>query len=657
MTEAWPSSERRAARILAALVLAAGTWLAFGSVRANDFVAYDDNTYITSNPKVLDGITWDGVRWAATTAAASNWHPMTWLSHMLDVEVFGPDPGAHHLVSLALHLATGLVLLAFLLRTTGALVPAFVASALFLWHPLRVESVAWAAERKDVLSGLFFALTLLAYAGWARSPTLGRYLLSLFVFALGLLAKPMLVSVPIVLLLVDFWPLGRIREGRGLRVRLVEKVPFALLALASSAVTIVVQRAGGAVVRASEVPPSLRVGNALRSLGVYILQFFWPTKLACFYPHPLVTGAAVWGPATAVLGGFAIATLVAVRLRRRAPFLLAGLGWMLVMSLPVLGLLQVGRQAHADRYTYLPGIGLALALSYGAWAAAKARPRTAPALSLCAAVFLGALVAGSARQVRVWKSSESLFAHAIEVTEGNHLAEGNLGYVLLERGELEAAREHLERSLAILPGDANVLLNLSTVDLRLGRLEEARRNLERLAAATPGDWRVHSGLAELAFRSGDPETAAARYRDALRLGSSSSQDLVNLGMAELALGHREEARLAFERAAPTNLDGIFGLGVLAQAEGDLPAAVANFRRCVEQRPDFTDAWLGLGDALAALGERGLALDARARAAALASDWDRAIRLEEAALELLPPDHEGEARARLAAWREAARPGG
>jgi len=603
-------TERRRRRLLA-LLLAAGTLGAYAHVLGHGFVDYDDDTYVTANEVVRSGLTLDGLRWAATTGHGSNWHPVTWLSHMLDAQLFGTAPAGHHATSVLLHLAAGLLFFLFLLRAAERTWPAFPAAALFLWHPLRVESVAWVAERKDVLSGVFFVLTLLAWRRWTRAPTTGGYALAALLLALGLMAKPMLVTTPFVLLLLDAWPLER-RFGDGAwRRRVLEKLPLLLLAAASAVVTTLVQDAGGSVVSAGELPALVRLENAFASAGVYLRQTFLPTGLACFYPHAAATSEE---PERALLLPALVALLVlaglvswAWRGRRERPFALVGLLWFLGMLVPVSGIVQTGLQAHADRYTYLPSLGLAVVLAYGAADLVVRMPILARGAAPVCALALSLLLVASARQVGFWRDSFALFGHALDVTRGNHLAHANLGYAHLRAGDAQRAAEELAASLELLEFDPGVLLNHATALLALERFEEARRVLRRLSAATPRDWRLHSKLGELAFRTGDAEGARRAFAEAVRLGSRYVPDHVNLGMAHLTLGEVGAAEGAFRRGLALDAraaDPFYGLGAVALARRDFAAARACFAAALERSPDHADARAGLRDA-----ERGLSTGA------------------------------------------------
>ena len=585
-----PVSRSHLARL--ALVLALGTVLAYASVRSNAFVNYDDDVYVTANPQVLRGWTRAGLSWAMTTSDAGNWHPITWMSHMLDIELFGPAAGGHHATSLALHALNGALLFVFLALATRRIWPAFLAAALFAWHPLRVESVAWVAERKDVLSGLFFLATLCAYAKWRSSRGVRVYALLAIALALGLMSKPMLVTVPFLLLLLDHWPLGR----QTARASVGDKVPLLALVIVSSIVTVIVQSAGGAVVELEGLTPWLRVENALGSIGVYLRQAVWPTGLACFYPH---ARAVADDPARALLVPAAIGAALLIALsawalvaRKRRPYLFVGWFWFVGMLVPVIGLMQVGSQAHADRYTYLPMIGLAIAAAFGLADVVRARPRIRVPVALASALVLGLLLALTSRQVSVWKDDRTLYGHALRVTDDNHLAHANLGWTLMQAGELERAAEHLVESVRINPADLAPRLNLGNAQLRLGRLDEARATLEALVLVSPNDARVHSSLGEATFRAGDLPAAALAFGTAVRLRPDHVPDRVNLGLVFVGLNRSADAIASFKVAseiAPEDPDPHFGLSQAALVAEDFASARTHALRALELAPAHADA--------------------------------------------------------------------
>src|SRR6202171_2658649 len=430
-------------------VLVALVWSVFGQTVRFGFVNYDDPLYILQNPNVRSGLSWHGVAWAFTHIHSQNWHPLTSISHMLDCQLFGLNAGAHHFVNVLLHTIATVVLFFALNKMTASRWRSAFATALFAIHPLRVESVAWIAERKDVLSGVFFAGTLAAYACYVRQPTKRRYLLALLLFAFGLMSKPMLVTLPIILVLLDYWPLQRFNETpQAFRRLLIEKIPFVLLSAASCVATLVVQNL--ALGTTANLPLRWRITNALVSYAEYLRQFIWPVGLSPFYVHP-ENRLPGWEIVLACTLLLAISAL-AIQQRRKRPYLIVGWLWYLVMLLPVIGIIQVGLQGHADRYTYLPQIGLCLAIT---WTVGDllGQKRARFLVSLAAAGLIVALAFLAWRQTSYWRDTESLWRHALTVDPNNDVAHAGLAGILLTRGQTSEAIEHYERAIALRPGN------------------------------------------------------------------------------------------------------------------------------------------------------------------------------------------------------------
>ena len=452
------------------LVLVAGV---FGQTARHPFVNYDDDQYVFENAHVAGGLTADGLAWAFTRSHASNWHPLTWVSHMADCEIYGlGHPGGHHLTSVALHAATAILLFLLLLEMTAELWPSAFVAALFAVHPLHVESVAWVSERKDVLSGLFFVLTLAAYARYVRRPSVRRYLVMLGAFWLALLSKPMVVTLPLVLLLLDYWPLRRIMTGTSgkearfrtermsqVRRLVLEKIPLVVLGLTVAAVTYLVQ--GTARQSMPELTLPARAGNALVSYVSYLGKFVYPVRLAVFYPHP-GTALPLWQVVTAslVLCGISAGVFA---WGRRQPYLLVGWLWYLGMLVPVIGLVQVGYQAMADRYTYLPQIGIYMMLAWGAVHLAGASPVRRRACAVAACIVVALLSVRAWRQTSYWRDSEALWMHALASTSRNYEAHHHLGKALAARGESDAAIAQYRLALEIRPDFVEAHNNLANV--------------------------------------------------------------------------------------------------------------------------------------------------------------------------------------------------
>ena len=442
-------------KIAICIFLAVSTFAVYSQVQDHEFINYDDDKYVTNNEYVKAGFTRDSVGWALTTSYNSNWHPMTWLSHMLDAQLFGPNSKGHHLTNLLFHIANVLLLFLVLLRMTGALWQSGFVAALFALHPLNVESVAWVAERKNVLSTFFWLLTMWAYIRYAQKTNLKRYSLVILFFAMGLMSKPMLVTLPFVLLLLDYWPLRRLQSDRRTAIsRLVyEKIPLLVLVAGSVVTTLTVQKMGGALGSLNAFPIQERVINALVSYWLYLQKMIWPGGLAIFYAHPENT-LSVWkGLATAAL--LALVTTAAIRLARRAPYFAVGWFWYLGTLIPVIQLVQTGSIAMADRYAYVPLIGIFIIIAWGLpELLAKWRLRSR-ILTIAAGIWISTLMLMTWNQVSHWKNSITIFSHAIEVTDIEYpdflLAHNNLANALLAEGRTGKAISHYKMAINLMP--------------------------------------------------------------------------------------------------------------------------------------------------------------------------------------------------------------
>lgn len=566
--------------VYAALVIV--TLIVYAQAAQFDFVNYDDPDYVTNNPHVRAGLTADGVRWAFTSTEAANWFPVTRLTHLLDVQLFGVAPGAHHIVNVLLHAAAVALLFAFLFAATGARWPSALVALVFAIHPLHVESVAWISERKDVLCALFWFLALWAYVR-------GRWWLVYVAFVLGLMSKPMIVTLPFTLLLLDRWPLKR-----GLQLR--EKIPLFVLSAAGAAVTYASQSGSGAVKPAG----AISLANALVSYAVYLLKTIWPSDLAPFYPYP--GSIPAWQPivAVAILGAV---TFAAFRTRRSAPYFLMGWLWFLGTLVPVIGLVQVGAQARADRYMYVPMVGLAIAAAWGAADLLRGRPRVAAALAAVAALAFGSVAWA---QTSYWHDSGTLFTHAVEVTDGNYVAEHNLGaYLMTIPGREPDAVRHLRAAARLRPESGQIHSDLGAALARSpGHLDEAAAELRQAANLLPSNAIPHNNLANVLAEAGHFPEALAEYDTALRLDPANADARNNRPRVEAQMhyaaglefanaGKLAPAVAEFEaalRLRPDLAEAHNNLGVvLTQIPGRHLDAVAHFREAVRLRPDYQDA--------------------------------------------------------------------
>jgi tetratricopeptide (TPR) repeat protein len=578
--------------VLLSAVLMLVTLAVYHPVTGFDYVNFDDGPYARDNPRVREGLNPRGILWAFTGFEAANWHPLTWLSLMADVSLLGDGPGPHHALNLSLHLAASLLLLFLLTGLTGAVWPAFGTALLFAIHPLHVESVAWVAERKDVLSAFLFVLVLLAWRAYLRRPGVGNHLAVAGLFSLGLMAKPMLVTLPLVLLLLDHWPLGRSRQTSWWRLAW-EKAPLAALAALSSWITLRAQARGGTVSRLTDLPPPARVANALQSALAYVMDALWPAGLAPLYPHP---GPAV-DPVAAgsSVGVLAVISWAVWRARGTRPHLLTGWLWYLGMLLPVIGLVQVGIQARADRYTYLPLIGLLL---MGAWTAAW--PGRRVHLRAAAAVTVLALGMAARVQVAHWRDSITLFTHTLAVTRENVLAHNNLGSALMGAGDLPGAIREFRRVLDLNPGNVDVRYNLALALERTGDPEGAEEQYRLVLLTRPDHARSHNNLGILSARRGAQDQAVGHYRLALQADPGHREAAYNLALALELSGRTREAEEEYHRALlldPDNRDARRNLGRILLNRGLLAEAEEHLRQVVAGRPT-SEAHNDLGIVLA-----------------------------------------------------------
>jgi tetratricopeptide (TPR) repeat protein len=528
--------------LLIYLALLLATFAVYAQVRDFDFVNYDDLDYTIGNSNVRQGITVQGLEWALTSRDTGNWVPLTWVSHMLDCQFFGQDSGWHHLHNVLLHALAAIMLCIFLERATGARWRSALVAFLFALHPLHVQSVAWVAERKDVLNACFWFLTLWLYVRYAERPGTGRYLAVALGFCLGSMAKPMMVTLPFVLLLLDYWPLARFGQ-RG-RKAIGEKLPLLGLAVGAAAIAYLAQQHAASV---NLVPLQARLANAIHSYALYILQTFWPARLAVFYPYPR-DFAFAFLPLLSETVLLAVVTTGVIVLRRRAPYLWMGWGWFVVTLVPVIGLVQVGDQAHADRYMYIPMVGLFVMLIWGAAEILEKLRAKTLAIPLAAAACLASAVL-SWVQVGYWRNSETLFRHALAVTNDNKVANNNLGSYLMDSGRVSQALPYFETAVRIDPNSAISRADLGTALGQMGRLPDAIAQLQIAVRLSPDTLKPHSDLgAALAYAGRLPE-AAAEFESASRIDPNDAIVQNNLGLAlsgipgrlPEALRHLEEA--------------------------------------------------------------------------------------------------------------------
>ena len=591
---------RRSITIAIYLALAAITLAVFGQTIRYDFVNFDDDLYVYDSPVIKAGLTIKGMLFAFATPHARNWHPLTTISHMLDYQLWGLNSAGHHATNIVLHTIAVLLLFSALRQMTGAVWKSALVAALFAVHPLHVESVAWVSERKDVLSGLFFFLMLGAYVRYVRAPSIWRYLLVTVLFTAGLMSKPMLVSAPVILLFLDYWPLERIKnqksevKSRKSKVSahwsvisglILEKIPLLLLSAGSCVITFVVQkRATGAI---PPLPCLWRAENAVANYVLYIWQTLWPAGLAVFYPHPN-NMLPVWEIILA-LGLLVGTTVIVIVIRRERPYLFTGWLWYVVMLVPVIGLVQVGEQGHADRYTYLPHIGLFLLAVWGIADVTASRRSTSRIAVATTILIIFAVACAAFVQTRYWRNSETLWTHALAVTSDNDFAHNNLAYLLADRGELDDAISHFEDAARI----------------------RSRKTDEHYNA---GSAFVEMNLADALARKGRSDEAMLHYDQAIRLEPNYANAYYNRGNVLFAKDHIEEAITDWEKTLqlqPNDADAHTCLGNAFLRQGSPTEAIAHYKMAVALDPQDPHSRNNLGWILATSSDAGIRDGARA----------------------------------------------
>ncbi len=601
---------------------------AFWQVKNNEFINLDDDVYVTENLHVRSGLTLGGAIWALITTQAGHWHPLTWLSHMLDFELYRLKPSGHHMTSLLFHIANTLLLFLFLNRATSALWASSFVAALFALHPLHVESVVWVAERKDVLSAFFWMLTMWTYVRYTERPGLNRYLSVLFSFALGLLSKPMLVTLPFTLLLLDYWPLGRFQfelsgshcishiqnstnpsSQNSSAVRLIlEKVPLLVLSAASSLLAFFAAQSEKAVGSLKSFPLGTRIANALVSYIIYIWKMIWPHPLGIFYPYP--DSLPLWQVIGAGLLLVLVSALV-IHSARRLPYLAVGWLWYLGTLVPVIGLVQVGIQAMADRYTYVPLIGLFMIMAWGVpEILARWRYRRI-ALAVLGCLLLSIFMTISRLQIRYWQNTVTLFKHSLMVTPSNYLIQNNLGNAFLRQGKNQEAIAHYTEALRIKPDFAEGHNNLGNAFLRQGKNQEAIAHYTEALRIKPDFARAHNNLGNALARQEKDQEAIAHYTEALRIEPNDARVHYNLGNALARQGRFQEAILHFAavlRVNPDDAEAHCNLGLALAEQGKAQEAITHYIEALRIKPDFAAAHFYLALAYFMIGNRSSALE-------------------------------------------------
>jgi protein O-mannosyl-transferase len=589
--------------VVLGLILVLVSLVLYNPAGHHPFADYDDDHYVTDNPHVSQGLDWNTIQWAFTTNAEANWHPLTWLSHQLDCQLFRLNPAGHHYVNVLLHAMNVWLLFMVLLQATGFVWRSWMVAALFALHPMNVESVAWVSERKNLLSMFFFLVALAAYRWYTEKPRLGRYGLVATLFALGLMAKPQVITFPFVLLLWDYWPLERMRLGQpapnsaGFDDRsttalafsrlVLEKIPFFLLSAASAVITLKAQAAGGAVRTIVQVPVSVRVGNAILSYGRYLEKAFWPSHLSVMYPYRWSWAQlGSLGLSLLVLG--LVSRLVMAAHRR---YLLVGWLWFLGTLVPMIGLVQVGGQAMADRYAYLPLVGIFLMVCWGVPEILRRQQWSSATPAMAALIALTALGVTARRQLGYWRDNFTLWSHAIEVTGPNFQAQEHLGSALAAQGRLVEAGLHFQAGVAIDPREPLGVFNLAVYDQLQGRIEQAVAGYNAVLRMSPDrelEGRVLDNLATAYRQIGNYSQAETTYRAALRADPNSQRTWLGLGLLEQRLGKFAPAAEAFSRSVAIQPSAVTYL-LLEKAlagGGQTPEALAAHEKALQLSPDL-----------------------------------------------------------------------
>jgi len=613
--------------VYSALILS--TLLVFWQVRNFDFINYDDDRYVYENQHVLNGLTQDGIIWAFTTPHIGNWLPLTWLSFMLDHQLFGTNPGWMHLINLLLHIVNTLLLFAVLKKMTGSLWPSAFVAAAFALHPMHVESVAWITERKDVLSTLFLLLTLAAYVSYVSRRSRVRYLLTVLLFAAGLLAKPMLVTLPFLLLLLDYWPLNRFDSQpaktssrqpckpasipdirRILYLIIIEKIPFFALAAISSVVTFLAQRSGGAVTDTNVLPSQTRIANAVISYAIYIEKMVWPQNLSVFYPYDIRV-FLFWRVTLCALLLVGISFLV-IRFGRTKKYLPVGWFWFVGTLIPVIGLVQSGEQSLADRYTYISYIGLFIMIAWGMPELLLKWPQRKNALGLLMAIVLTTLGICAHQQVSYWNNTASLFTHALKVTQNNYIAHCGLGVAYDHLGRYQEAIESYTQAIRSKPNYSEAHCNLGVAYDVIGRHQNAVESYKQAIKIKPNYAKAHYNLGVAYSRLGRYQDAIESHKQAIRIKPDDAEAHYNLGVAYSRLGRYQDAIESYKQAIkikPDDAKAHYNLGNAYRNLGRYQDAMESYKQAIKIKPDDAESHCNLGVTYGSLGRYQDAIEA------------------------------------------------
>ncbi len=594
----------RQTTVVISLLLVWASLAVYGQTTGFEFINYDDNALVYENPTVIQGLTLENLRWAFATMPEGTWQPLSWLSHMLDCQLFGLHAGRHHLINVLLHAANCVLLFLALLRLTGARWRSALVAALFALHPQHVESVAWVAERKDLLCALGWFSTMWAYGVWVERPTWPRYGVIMACYAIGLMAKPMVVTLPVILLLLDIWPLGRLSSTRGwveggkrVGALALEKAPLFLLSLAASVITVMAEMKIGTVASLARFSVLTRLTNTIISYGSYLLNTVWPARLVPFYLYP---DHIPWGQVAVSLAALLLISVLCFLLVKRHPYLIVGWGWYLIVLLPVIGLVQMGPVPRADRYIYLPHIGIFIMVAWGSAALVTAwrwRPLWAWLLS---GVVLLALATVTCRQTGLWRDSQTLFGYTLAVDPLNSEAAIQLGDVYRASGDLQQSLDYLLLAVRLAPYNHEAVGSLGDTYERLGELDQARRCYLEAIRLDPSFVMVYDHLGIIGVKQGDLELAKQSFAKSLEYSPRDAKALTNYGLAlylDDQLAAAEEYFAKAVAADPNTADAYNGLGLVALKQGRIEDAVKALQSALAIKPDFAHAQENLQKAL------------------------------------------------------------
>jgi tetratricopeptide (TPR) repeat protein len=604
-------------------MLALATAGVYYQVYSFEFVNYDDAEYVYQNPYLKNGITASAVKWAFTTGYACFWHPLTWLSHALDWQLFGNNPAGHHIISVIFHVANTLLVFWVFKKMTNAVEASAFVAALFALHPLHVESVAWVSERKDVLSTFFWLLTMWAYVRYVRRTSVSGYLLMVVFFALGMMSKPMLVTLPFVLLLLDYWPLGRFDKPRHKTTGflIIEKIPLFAIAFGASIVAYIVQKQGKAITTGENYTFLIRLANGCISYMQYIIKMIWPTRLAMFYPHPGRNVSVLYAVISAVI--LLAVTILMIRFSKGRRYLFTGWFWYIGTLVPVIGLVQVGSHAMADRYSYITLTGLFIIIAWGLPELLSKWRYRKIVLGIAAVMVLMAMGIGTYLQVGYWKNNFALFTHAIEVTQDNYTAYNNLGTTYIDLGRYQDAIESLKQAIRINRNCTEAYNNLGVAFNKLGLWQDAVDTFKQVIRVKPDCAKVHCNLGVAYGGIGSYQDALEIYKRAVIIDPALAEAHCGIGAAYLDLGRYQDAIEPLKQAIRIErnyTDAYYNLGVAFNKLGRWQESIDAFKQVIRVKPDWAEVHYNLGVAYGGIGSYQEEIESYKQAISIKSDY-------------------------------------